>query len=457
MADAAASDEEGIFAAASDERMGTLMPAFVQKLNTSNPNSICGAAAAVVGRQPMRQVLNQWLAVPMFQRRYCWGPSQWNTLLTDVERMADLRETPKIPHWLGRLTCTATKGNQTSINERTKVIDGQQRCTSTLLLLAAVRDCLASKLKTPKEHNATHRSCIRNMIEELNHILLPDMDLFNQWVEARERDCPISIAEGEVLSFARLVPTYCDRASFYTAILPVEVGARTDVEWTRPMEAKRWFISKMQDRSVEEVHHFLNAMLDRVDMLMFPVTVGSGASDSLEIIYERLAVRDATFCRPHRKGEFADMGAADFVRNLLLGSFENEDTAIHLYQQLWLPLEKSAAEISDRLRASVSSVLEDMLKGFLEQYKLEEVPAPNPSPSKWAGPIVGGTIYSNFRTWVVSKTGPTTWIYNGPSVPAIKANELWTVELLNRLLAYGKNRFHENNQLSAIDTASCVE
>ena len=104
--------------------MAATIPSFVDKLKNSNPNSICGASAALVGRVPMRQVLERFLAVPLFQRRYCWGSLQWETLLADVDRMANLPSDPDVPHWLGRLTCTAIDGNVTSMNHRTQVIDG---------------------------------------------------------------------------------------------------------------------------------------------------------------------------------------------------------------------------------------------------------------------------------------------------------------------------------------------
>jgi hypothetical protein len=81
-------------------------------------------------------------------------------------------------------------------------------------------------------------------------------------------------------------------------------------------------LQELQSRNDEELRALATAMLGGLQWLYFPITISSNSNstdgtDDLAIIFERLAQRDATCCRPHRRSEYADMGAADFVRNLV--------------------------------------------------------------------------------------------------------------------------------------------
>mmetsp|Transcript_30143 Transcript_30143/g.73287 ORF Transcript_30143/g.73287 Transcript_30143/m.73287 type:complete len:80 (+) Transcript_30143:302-541(+) len=62
-------------------------------------------------------------------------------------------------------------------------------------------------------------------------------------------------------------------------------------------------LSSSSTEHIDNVFHTLeklsNQLLDGVDMLVFPIDVGTGRTDGtqdLMVIYERLALRDATFC-----------------------------------------------------------------------------------------------------------------------------------------------------------------
>ena len=92
--------------------------------------------------------------------------------------------------------------------------------------------------------------------------------------------------------------------------------------WRRPSEAKAYFLQELQARNDEELRALTAALLGGLQWLFFPITMSSSSNsndgtEDLAVIFERLAQRDATCCRPHRRSEYADMGAADFVRNLV--------------------------------------------------------------------------------------------------------------------------------------------
>jgi hypothetical protein len=71
------------------------------------------------------------LLVPLFQRRYCWSATQQQRLWRDVAAPPGLA-----PHGLGRVVVQRSRLKPAD----SIVVDGQQRTSTLMLLLAAVRD-----------------------------------------------------------------------------------------------------------------------------------------------------------------------------------------------------------------------------------------------------------------------------------------------------------------------------
>ena len=74
--------------------------------------------------------------IPVYQRNYDWKTSHCQRLFEDIEKIAidDKRES----HFLG--TIVYVDGKKTASFREFIVIDGQQRLTSTMLLLKALAD-----------------------------------------------------------------------------------------------------------------------------------------------------------------------------------------------------------------------------------------------------------------------------------------------------------------------------
>ena len=308
------------------------MTHFHQKVSAAHQTSICNAMK--VGRKNIRNILEQDpnFQVPIFQRRYCWNADQWDTLLSDAQLGKE--------HSLGRLTCTNVghvfDGSpiiKPNIARRSVILDGQQRFTTITLLLASIRDALQS-LYAGDVH-----------IEAINNLLFVNQTALSTWIENMT---DTSLHEGMELHFAKLIPTYCDRWSYYAAILPIDDSTFPDriTIWHRPLKAKRHFDSHLKGYSREELHALTTSVLNKFHMLYFPIDlVGrSDGTEDLMVVYERLAMRDATFCKPHRENEYVPMDGMDMIRNLLLGSFENEEDTIRFYKDIWLPMERMSVE-----------------------------------------------------------------------------------------------------------------
>jgi hypothetical protein len=75
--------------------------------------------------------------------------------------------------------------------------------------------------------------------------------------------------------------------------------------------------------------------LDGVDILYFPIDTNRGMKDGtedLQVVYERLALRDATWTKPQRTTEYQSMDETDLTCNLFLGSFQSQLAMIDFYK-----------------------------------------------------------------------------------------------------------------------------
>lgn len=85
--------------------------------------------------------------IPAYQRPYAWGHAQWDALWTPVARQAEKHSMNAIanPYFLGSLVLH--KRVEQSDLPRYDVIDGQQRLTTVIALLTALRDATEGKLR----------------------------------------------------------------------------------------------------------------------------------------------------------------------------------------------------------------------------------------------------------------------------------------------------------------------
>jgi uncharacterized protein with ParB-like and HNH nuclease domain len=80
--------------------------------------------------------------IPPFQRAYAWGKSEINRYFCDVIRIItselDTKQQDKLEHFFGTIVIKNESGVLT--NNKSVVVDGQQRLTTTLIFLIALRD-----------------------------------------------------------------------------------------------------------------------------------------------------------------------------------------------------------------------------------------------------------------------------------------------------------------------------
>jgi uncharacterized protein with ParB-like and HNH nuclease domain len=77
--------------------------------------------------------------VPLFQRTYCWQKKDVDAIWLDIMELYQAEPGSKREHFIGSFVTMPDSATPTGVT-RFILIDGQQRMTTLLLFLAAVRD-----------------------------------------------------------------------------------------------------------------------------------------------------------------------------------------------------------------------------------------------------------------------------------------------------------------------------
>lgn len=87
----------------------------------------------------IQKLFNDYYTVPSYQREYVWQQEQVNRLLEDIlEAKGDFPRTDEGDYFIGSIVvCESKNQNEGSVLE---VIDGQQRLTTLIVILCAIRD-----------------------------------------------------------------------------------------------------------------------------------------------------------------------------------------------------------------------------------------------------------------------------------------------------------------------------
>lgn len=113
----------------------------------------------------LKDVFNMWFRIPEYQRPYVWGYEEIHDLLDDLTFAATSR--PDAEYFLGSLVFQAKPADK-SIGrdfDENDLLDGQQRLTTLLLMLAVLRD-----LSDDAEIKDICQRCIHQKASRLLHI-----------------------------------------------------------------------------------------------------------------------------------------------------------------------------------------------------------------------------------------------------------------------------------------------
>lgn len=245
--------------------------------------------------------------IPVFQRNYRWELPQWEkywTSLVDIQQPAKCGN-----HFMGFLVFVLGGTAQPGQNTRFHLIDGQQRLTTTSLLLAAIR-------------NVARRLRDDDLAKEVNDYYLVH---------------PIKKGENRY----RLLPKAQDAAS-YIAIIDGKDGANG-----RMADALAWFDAKVAESITQDVGQ-LRALFDTV-------------CQRLEFMCATLESENAYSVFKGLNSTGVPLGQADLIRNFIF-MHVRPDAQDEFDQEIWAPLEARFADASGEPdEAMLSRYLRDVL------------------------------------------------------------------------------------------------
>ncbi|WP_330205206.1 DUF262 domain-containing protein [Cyanobacterium sp. Dongsha4] len=247
--------------------------------------------------------------VPLFQRSYSWGKSQWEQLWSDIVEL--LENESNSPHFFGSIVTMQMEFLPEEVS-KFLLIDGQQRLTTILILLATIRD-QAKIIHNPK------------LFKEIN-----DKYLINAY------------DEGE--NFYKLLPTQIDRQSFYQIIN--EEYNHIKQQKNLIAECYQFFTRKIKRFPGTEYKKLINI----IGGYLIVISIVLSKDDNPYLVFESL----------NAKGQ--PLTQADLIRNYLFMGIQGEKQD-KMYQQYWLPMENLLQDnLTDFLRYYLTKKGKDVKK-----------------------------------------------------------------------------------------------
>ena len=236
--------------------------------------------------------------VPLYQRRYSWGESEWAQLWEDLLRVADDTEGTS-EHFVGSIVEIGSVA--TSSHNPLQLIDGQQRITTLSLLLIALARTAQNRLDADSTDADAKTVADENLI---GYYL----------IDGRE--------EGD--RRYKLIPGEADRPT-YLALL--EDKPMPSQSARAILDAYGFFMRGLEHsgRSLSEIH----AAISR--LFVVDIALEHGRDDP-QLIFESL------------NSTGLDLSQADLIRNFILLQLpyaEQED----LYRHYWRPIEDRLAPL----------------------------------------------------------------------------------------------------------------
>ena len=150
-----------------------------------------------------RTLLNdpRQIVIPLFQRTYCWSDDQikgwWNDIMSPKTSLGF--------HLTGKAIFKERDGFLVCL-------DGQQRSTTTSILLSSLRDAALELVESD--------ASFMTLVHELNALLFKDPNRVYEWAEGQVHGREEEIDDGSAQAFGMpiLMPSFEDRIPFFRVI-----------------------------------------------------------------------------------------------------------------------------------------------------------------------------------------------------------------------------------------------
>mmetsp|Transcript_8514 Transcript_8514/g.13817 ORF Transcript_8514/g.13817 Transcript_8514/m.13817 type:complete len:462 (+) Transcript_8514:152-1537(+) len=389
------------------------------------------------------------IAIPVFQRRYCWSVKQIQEWWRDASglraRRSDGTYTQNYGHGTGK--CIFKYSGRVKSGRKLLVcIDGQQRCTTTQLLIAAINEAL---LKTSRSYKPTAGKCL-SLVKTLNDFMFRDSSKVLKWIDEwakaltgelqaldiedgkqaiREAWSKVDFQNFASIADPVLVPSYQDRKPFFTMLARglfvhaihehlVASGlgiSNFDIDRllpgpseTREGITKSYFdkmiLEQLSTAEFEDQVSFLNKVaynsLNRMSIMYCQVLQDVDLAQLFLWMQEKTLFGMGRMLFNPTPG--VDFQAIDLVRNLLLAQYLDRELEFQdaMYIEKWaVPLETNGP-ITDKLLASFLRTNPIEHVGSFEK-SLEEMAKTTPfSLKSMFNPERGIVLYARFVSYL---------------------------------------------------------
>ena len=328
--------------------------------------------------------------IPPFQRAYAWGKSEIERYFSDVIRIIesemDANQHDKLEHFFGTVVI---KEEKAGFSNKSIVVDGQQRLTTTLIFLIALRDCESDTLKKDfitNNYLTNSTSTFQDKIK-LKQVT-KDWDAYKALVNKSD------VNNGIIRNAYNL---------FYKMV--------TDIRKTRPQI---------------KLEHYITA-IQRMNIAVIFLDERPHKGEDPQIIFETLN----SLGRP--------LTLSDLVRNYVLLNMDSESQS-QVYENIWHP------EIELRLHNKTSEFFRDFLQ-LKTSGSIKAVSDNNTKEIYHLFKIFVEDNYVNHKTFIediIKYVQPYEWIISDYFIEKISENKIKNDELLELL----RNIFHDKHQHS---------
>jgi uncharacterized protein with ParB-like and HNH nuclease domain len=227
--------------------------------------------------------------VPLFQRSYTWKKERWSDLWEDLMGLYYSPESRE--HFIGSIVTLPLETNPAGVL-KSLLIDGQQRITTLLLLLSAIRDL------------AKQTESVQNLAQDIDESYLNNKFVSNE--EDRYK----------------ALPTELDRDEFASAMRGEPLTNAHRIH-----QCKRWFLETLLKGDEEGKAFDLPRLRNQVVSRLALVSISLAKDENPYLIFETLNARGT----PLTQG--------DLIRNFVFMNIKDEKQQQNVYKGTWLPME----------------------------------------------------------------------------------------------------------------------
>eukprot|EP01108_Squamamoeba_japonica_P002971 TRINITY_DN248_c0_g1_i3.p1 TRINITY_DN248_c0_g1~~TRINITY_DN248_c0_g1_i3.p1 ORF type:complete len:345 (-),score=162.31 TRINITY_DN248_c0_g1_i3:35-1069(-) len=248
-------------------------------------------------------------------------------------------------------------------------LDGQQRVTTTVLLVAAARDALL-RLRRSAPANSDDKlddELCAAAVRELEQVLFTDVDAAHAF--AANDDWRLSIRVGQRVPFCRVVPSFVDRKPFFELLLaglssaPDTLSPVTHESLQRASKAymDEQFAVMARDRPRTEAMHAVMqhaASALRMQHMLVELQTDANLAQVYQWLQEKTLLSAGALLFNPSPGR--DMHACDLVRNMILAPFMDDslDAQEHLMRSRWIqPIELPCDGRPERIDKVIAAVV----------------------------------------------------------------------------------------------------